>query len=419
MGAIAPIELFQRFQVRAHAYAHRLRYSPELVNQAVGILRASFGDEWLGAQDDAPGIPFSLGRHPLRMSLPTAGDSQIMDVLELCQYLKSVPGATAAVIIANLKSSYGDTVPQLAFAYRLVAAGATGVHLEPPAAGGRLGDIGFQWAETPFMAECYAPTVAKRGEGTAEELRLAHDIMRLLEGRTDAMSLAVRLVRPLVSAHRKAVVRAIYAAIKEPVTTQFIELDGTTVSVAPTRWVGPGVYSCFVTHGRFNAAGEPDMFSRVAYGDREQLFSILGVPPTGETGSHVGIWYDQETRVRRSIKKPLGPELNRLATKTERKLGQTRRADAPARLLIVRTWIAREFDRAEPDAIRALGRRLIDQHERVAGVLIVARRWDSAATRHRYLIHPVAGVGRPGADICESLQKQESQLLAPPAPSTP
>lgn len=294
--------------------------------------------------------------------------------------------------------------------------GARNVHLEPPAAGGRAGDIGFEWSGIPFIAECYAPTVAKGGEGTDEELRLTNDVMHLFEGRTDAISVAIKLARPLVAPHRKALVSAVYGATKGSVrTSHLIELNGTTVSVAPTRWVGPGVSSCLVLHVDFKADGEPDTFTRVSYGGREKVFSILGPPPVGETGSHVAVWFDEETRAHRTIKKPLGPELARLATKTERKLSQTRREDAPARLLIVRTWIAHEFGRAEAADVGALARRLIDQHERVAGVLIVARRWDSGTSRHRYFIHPIPGDGRPGANVCDALQRQEKQLLVPPA----
>lgn len=407
--------LFEKFQARGHAYAHRLRYLPELVNEAIAILRATFGEDWLAVEGDSS-LTGGLRRHPIRDALNLAGDTQILDVMELCTYLRDVPGASNPLVLANLKASFGDTMPQLAFAYRLARAGAARVHLEPPASGGRFGDIGFEWHGMPFLAECYAPTVARRGDHPNEEVRLTTDVLRLFDGREDAIAVAIKLTKPLTASQRKAIAHAVYDTVrrKQLAGATLREVDGDLVSIAPTEWVGAGEDSRLVTHHHFDAVGQADQFARVSYVDRTEAFAILGAPPVGETGSCVAVWVDAATRAERSMAKPLGPELERLSVKTERKLRQTRREDDPNRLLVVRSWIAHQFQRASATEIDWVRRRLVDGHERVVGVLIVGRTWRSRESRHSYLIHPIASANRPGADVCEALRAQEESLAVPP-----
>jgi hypothetical protein len=96
-----------------------------------------------------------------------------------------------------------------------------------------------------------------------------------------------------------------------------------------------------------------------------------------------------------------------------RKLRQTKRDDATGRLLVVRSWIAHEFERADAEAVGGFKRRLVEQHARVAGVLVVGRTWAAGAWRHRYLAHPVVASERPGADLCVAVRDREAKLFVP------
>ncbi len=418
------LNAFEPFQIRGLALAHRLMYSRDLVNEAIAILRASFGEAWLSVvEDGSETVPLGLGKHPLRADLRTAGASQVVSVLELCHYLKALPAAASGTVVANLKDAFSRNFLQLAFAYRVLNAGARDVHLEPPAAGGRVGDIGFTWRGRPFIAECYSPTVAQAGDQRNEELRLAMDVMALLTQRVDdVVSVAIRLARPVVPEHRRAVVRAIRNSWTPPLRLfRLFRVEGTTVSIAPSRTAGPGEDSLLVVHPAFDTSGREDMFMRVAHSTREAAFSLIGDGPrASSTGSQVVMWLDPATRAGRSADgRPLGPELARLAKKTERKLRQTKRDAGTGRLVIVRSWIAEEFHNANEDSVAAFRRQLVDQHDMVAGVLLVRRSWSEEAARYRYKVHPVVALARAGADLCEELRNQEENLFVPPRSVAP
>ena len=407
---------FETFQVRGLSLATDLRFAPELINEAIGILTATFGTDWLLAKDPGTAsIPMGLGGHPLRRDLQLAGEVQVMNVLEIAEYLKTVPGATDPIVVANLKSAFGKTVLQLAFSDRLLLAGAQDVRLEPPVAAGRVGDIGFAIGGRQYIAECYSPTIAGRGDLPNEQIRLINAIMVVIKDYPGVVSVAIRLASPLMADHRKAITRAVRSATPESLTKpRLLRIANTVVSLGPSIRVGAGEDSALVLHDEFDGSGEPDSFARASYVRKSQAFKLTSRNLEGPTGSHVALWLDAETRARNSMKKPLERDLERLATKAERKLGQTRYVKSSGRLLVINSWIAHEFHRAAPESVERLKNKLVRAHRNVEGVLIVGRSWQHKLQRHRYLIHVVADAETTGGNFCNSLRSQESELVIPP-----
>src|SRR6185312_7403011 len=147
------------WQLAGLKYARELRVNPESVNEAVGVVRSVFGDAWIEdacARDAGTALPFRA--HVIGNLLVPAGDSQVLDLLELVHYIKSAaPSPAFGDLVAGLKAQYGPTFLQMAFGYRFQRAGAEDVCFEPPVLGGRRGDIGFRLGNTDFVAECYIP----------------------------------------------------------------------------------------------------------------------------------------------------------------------------------------------------------------------------------------------------------------------
>jgi hypothetical protein len=163
--------VFDLCRIRALSYAERLRFSPDLVNEAVGTLSAVFPGDWLEqvTEGRTRGSPFPFRVHPIGEALHACTETQVVALLELVEYLKfAAPSTAFPSVVDNLKAHYGSTLLQLAFAYRFDCAGATDVTLEPPVAGGRVGDIAFAVDKQGYVAECYIPGAAVVGNSRAE-----------------------------------------------------------------------------------------------------------------------------------------------------------------------------------------------------------------------------------------------------------
>lgn len=405
----------ETFQIRALSFATQLKFSPDLVNEAIAVLRVTFGDDWLEAEDQgAASVPLGFGGHPLRRDLDLAGEGQVAHILELVEYLKNVPGATAPIVVANLKDAYGRAILQLAFADRFRRLGAKSVRLEPAAADGRFGDIGFHLGGHDYLVECYSVSAVPTGDAKYEEVRLTTSIMEAIAHESRVISVAVRLANPITAAHRKAITAAVRHVLSRSLLRPLLlEVDGTTISIAQSVEVGPGENSALMLHQEFDSTGEPDQFVRSSHVPRSKAFSLTNRSFEAPTRSHVGVWLDDDTRRARSMKKPLESELERLADKAERKLVQTR-SEGSRRLMVVSSWVSHEFDRATTESEDRLAGKLVRAHENVDGVLIVGRAWSYESNRHHYLIHPVVREESPGAQVCTSLKELESILRIPP-----
>ncbi|MCX6071178.1 MAG: hypothetical protein NTU91_10035, partial [Chloroflexi bacterium] len=67
---------FCSWRLRATAATAQLDYSPDLVNEAAGILSVALGRAWLASVAVAPdrSSVFQWGRHPLGLALTAGGE---------------------------------------------------------------------------------------------------------------------------------------------------------------------------------------------------------------------------------------------------------------------------------------------------------------------------------------------------------
>jgi hypothetical protein len=191
------------------------------------------------------------------------------------------------------------------------------------------------------------------------------------------------------------------------------------VSVAISNAVGPGEPSRLILHPRFpNRDNNTDYFARVASAPAE-LVRMGKLPDHAEeTRSHVAIWLSEAERARGSRERSLEEPLAALTRKLGTKLRQTRQG-AALRLMIVRSWIAGEWDRAPAAAVSTLRHRLFDVHKNVAGLLVVTRERLPAIHRIRYrMIAVVPETPLPEVvRLVTQLQHDEERLKVPPLAS--
>jgi hypothetical protein len=394
------LSAFDLWRIRALSFADRLGYSPDRVNEALGVLSSVFSAEWLQevTVKRTLGSPFPFREHPIGGALHAPRDMQVLDLLEVVEYLKfTAASAALPIVVDSLKAQYGSTVLQLAFAYRFARAGATYVELEPPVAGGRVGDIAFCVGEQRYIAECFIPGPSVVGDSRQEVQWLTQQALDGIADERTILSVAVQLHETLTSARRKELVRSIRsrseqlkagAASDAPYPEPLLEcLQAGTVSVAVSTRVGPDQHSLPVLHEEFPAPSDnqADVFVRVQWADRSAAFSAQNQVLRGEYGTHIAVWFPPEERKLNSLKRELEEPLARLGKKLKQKLAQTKLGPEWQRLLVVQTWIVDEMERASEEDLRRLRRRIFEEHSGVAGILLVRRHWDDRLKRTVYL----------------------------------
>lgn len=397
------------WQLAGLRHASELRIAPERVNEALGVISSVFGEAWVEAacaRSVGTALPFRA--HVIGNLLMPPGESQVLDLLELVEYIKgSSRSPVFKDLVDGLKAQYGPTFLQMAFGLRFQRAGADGVHFEPPVLAGLKGDIGFTYGGSDFVAECYIP----RNRRLSEEANwLLHKCLHL-RGETDkrpcVLAISIKLKKTPTSEERKQIVRI----ARESCTTidanveagrigysLIEETDAAFISVARSAAVGPGEYSIGMQHRRFpDTKGEqPFLFGRVGVG--LQGPPGQGLPIEKETRDSVAIWLSDEDRLVQSLDRDLDEPLAELATKLERKLAQAKRSEETERVLIVSSWLADQLHCASSGALRNLERVLFEKHSRVAAVLFV---------RHSRF-RTVAGVERPFYKIVSLLPNRDT-----------
>jgi hypothetical protein len=372
--------------------AGRLRVDANSINEAAAVVTNVFGDEWLtqACTRDKGGL--WMRKHPLGNLLIPPGDNQIVEMLELVEYLKAAAlSPVFADLVAGLRAQYGPTFLQLAWAYRLLRLGATNLAFEPPVQRGQKGDLAFGLAGRSIVAECYIPRV--RGLNPEVHWLLQH-CLDVREGFHPAIvSIAIKLKADPTAHERKVILRLVRELSAEidaavghsEMQSHFVQTDAAYISVAPTRAAAPDEYSQGMQDPRFPdmRGEEPFVFGRISVGKATQLRAGY-LPAPIETRDHVAIWLSDADAQAHSLHRDLDEPLRELGRKLERKLGQTRLDAQTGRLLIVSSWITRELRRASENAIGELRNLLFRKHRGVAGVLLVSHTYRSSIERPAY-----------------------------------
>ena len=140
-------------------------------------MRVALGDDWIVEASSVETQKFAspllrTGWHPIGEAFGSPGASQIVEMLELAAYLKSLaPTPRLNQVLPQLKSDYRHSFLQLSTAFRLRAIGLEIDSFEPPTNKGRAGDISIVNNDACTIVECYAP----RGS----EPNRAYDLLRL------------------------------------------------------------------------------------------------------------------------------------------------------------------------------------------------------------------------------------------------
>lgn len=384
------------WRLRATAATARLDYSPDLVNEAAAILLVVLGREWLASVAEAPdhSSVFQLGRHPLGHALTVGGETQLIEILEVVEYLKTASNLSGFnAMVSGLKSQYRQTLLPLALAHRLRLIGGAALVLEPTASGGRLADIALVWSGARHLVECYRPTITGRPEDHMG--RLLTGVLQEFSIHEHPVAVAIQLRRPLDHRVRKAVVKAVAKAKRDLSGRGFQEAllvgdANALISIAPTEIAPASQDSKLMLHSDFpRLPKEASQFARSAIGTQEAL-NVVNPRLENPTHSCVAIWTDEATTEYRSSPDPEAA-FKRAVRKVKRKVAQTRSEEGARRVVVVDTWVTEHLHRLALDPDGYIMGQVLCQHTGAMSVLFVRRTWDRKVRRYRYMYRLFAG----------------------------
>lgn len=383
------------FRLKALATAGRLGLSVPDVDRLTSIVISAVGADWLNAaaRDIPPSTPIPFPRQPLGHLFHVAGEEQLAEVLELGEYLEALhalPGIDQAIV--GLKSSYYQTLLQLAIATRLGDVGAELEQLEPPAASGRVSDIRFRLGAAAARAECYRPTYKPKNEATYELTRLAHAVLQRAGEASGMYAVAIELTVPLTPNLRHEVEEVVRLGIRDlfsgPPRPGMVPLiltrsDNATISICPALPTRPGGLRVLPRHPDFPRTGDDyGIFVRTDIAAIADVAGVLGDPDRGVGTSCVAIWSPELPPSRSRLQ--TDALLERFGRKLEKKLVQTRSNTSDARLIVADAWEVDRLAAAGETGIARLRGKLIDAHSGVAALVLTHRRWVDELGRFGY-----------------------------------
>jgi hypothetical protein len=406
------------WRLRAALQANALGVPLELVGEAAGILTTVFGGEWLDEKCRRidRGTVFPLRQHPLGSALRIGGESQVVEVLELAAYLKSLTAVSGLEVVTDLlRVQYRSAFLQFAIAHRVLGIGGTELMLEPQAQKGRHGDLRFRFDNEVVMVECYRPTVVGRPEHHVS--RLMNDVLKLFPLDGAPVAVAVHLQTGIDHAARKTIVRTVERLWRrmqaDPEHDPVLErIDVAVISVAPTVVAPPGADSILALHPDFPPLpNRASQFSRVGIATRDTLKVVdptLRVP----TGSCIAVWEKKFQHYVDADTTRLG--LERLLRKARRKMAQTRGSDPARRLIVADSWVTDELHHVDADMDQMVREQLLSQHTGSAALLLTRRHWSSEEKRYRYSHHPFTQNGdKLFLDFGHRIIEWEREYLVP------
>jgi len=365
---------FRFFERQAWEVRKKLDLPMEFVPEALAILQNAFGEDWLRRQVETTTrrspIPFHV--HPLGGCLGVAGESQIVEVLELAVYLKRLFDVPAIVnVLHDMKTKYAHGFLQLAFAYRLRRVGATEMRLEPSAARGRKADIFFEIDRHAYLVECYIPRQQRR-DSMPEMHHVVGPISKALG--QQLRRVRIYLQRTVTAVDRKRIQGKVIRAIRESSEQAGITIDDEAARIVIERFSlegGDPDYPNPAFAKPEGPYGDADFAARFTSVSAKDIPAVrLGVPKANVFG-RLFVWRPAVEEVA----PPLEERVSYLADKLSDKLAQTHREDMPRRILIV--LIPEGDDRSDDTVqfVHEVGRRLVGKHDLIAGMFLLRRVW--------------------------------------------
>jgi hypothetical protein len=179
--------------------------------------------------------------------------------------------------------------------------------------------------------------------------------------------------------------------LQDPETFPTVLMRGEIGTVSVTRAVGtrPGAPPILLRHPSFPHTGDDwDQFMRVGVAETAAVSGVHSTFEGIDGLSHFGAWLPPGVRRADQTKEDPDVSIERLGRKIESKLGQTRSTTNEHRCLVVDAWQTRVLDGA-PERGERLRRKVVESHERVAGLLMVRRQWKADLGRYGYDIVPL------------------------------
>lgn len=418
-------DILEKWNLRALSLAAKMNYDPALPIETAGILKTLFGEQWLTQSTDTkyPAVPFPHRQHPIGSALHIAGENQIIEMLELAEYIKFAKSSTVfGVLVNGIRAKYDSTLLQLAFAYRFSCTHKLDVEFEPPAKNMHVGDIMLKTTNSTFMCECYNPKPSTDITGTLEVEWLINKALEAVREHSYVVSICVDLISLPNPLQRKEIVNIIkkFADEIENISyippayppSRFISTEIANISVGRSLPVeAPNDYIC-VPSPQFPKKNEPDILLGICSMPENKAFGFINPSFDGLRSHHIAIWSPPEHR---GFPEDLSATIQKLISKLKKKFRQTKRNDTPGRLLIVEHWLAEHFTRVKIEDMEQLRHNFFELHTGIVGILFVSRKYNEKKNRYDYLINPMLpkNIDAEFKVLLDQLLTQETNIYIP------
>lgn len=381
------------FRISAMGLADKLAINGSQINEAVGILATALGAEWL-RQISSRRYPTAFSnRHPLALILTTAGEHQVVEVLELASYLRVLAHVeNIDQVIHHLRNGdqYDGAVMQLAFAYRLFRTeGTTALVLEPPVDGGKKADIYFERGSKKYLVECFYGV--RRNPFPTMEL-----IQRIVTKFFDAG--AHRRIRVRLCLRLKASLSAELVAEISRIASELVDaLDRNNVADRENERFHVSLVKTAEPFAKDPMGDEWNQANK-QYGPADSHMNQYFVPPqdmarfresTDETRieSRALFWLPRSTAPTSAQERA-----EKILKKLEPKLSQTKRKqDNPFRIIIADSPEGGLGDRRSWDVAHHIQYGLVPGHQGIACIILNNRGWYPESMRLGYAAHILGG----------------------------
>jgi hypothetical protein len=399
--------LFDRIRLAALERRHAWGLSEEEVAERLDAVWDVFSPEWITARQLPSYDKFGETQrsHPFGILLHPLGDQQLAGLLELGTYLAHFAATDNMTDVHSALrggdvGAYSHAILQLAFGLRFALGSGEEVLVEPEAKEGRKSDLSFELEGVPYIAECYRPDI--RSPITAEVHLLEAQAIRGLKDLHFPVTLEIRLEHLPNAEARKALVntglrlaRAIQARAHSGLLSHdwSVEYALGAGLVAARAGEGPKTLPIGDRGARLVDIGYPRSDPPALYG--ASTFVMMEASESGgkqvkrKSVHSVSVWLPGPPDGTEDKKRRLTSTIEKICDSLERKLPQTRTHDERFRILVVEHDIATQVRAANDPQLSQFRKRLLHQHEGVAGVFLVSREWHQANKSWGYRVIPV------------------------------
>jgi len=370
---------------RAYKFADDLCLPADFINEAKCIVVNAFTERWLNKefQDKTFPLIFKPHRHEIAQHFLTAGESQIVDIIELAIYLKTLAKDQninkVVIALCNMKQ-YRSAFLQLSFAYRFLKFGATNMKLEPPADNGRFADIFFRIGNESFLCECFCPDYSKDKDSIEELVNFGlANILDMADNKKIKVLIVLNAKTSLSAKQRKQIEVSCYHLIGKLCEGKILLEDDLPCcqikiyNATEIKKKSLEDYNLLINQ----LTTDSDCGINQSWVEKDQLEKV-------RDGISVRIMEGSRVFVKRPPEETDPNWLSELTKKIESKICQVRRrADNPKGIIIVNSGLGLLRDPSDVQSARSIQRKILGVHKNLAAVLLTTRVW-TIKQRYQY-----------------------------------